>query len=100
MSDVLTPAAGDRFTFLRGEVRIDEVRDGQVYFVQWRGDEQIGDASRMTLETWREAAAKETPHFKDPAPVPAEVWAERDRLRGEAMVGVPAHLLAGPGEGK
>jgi hypothetical protein len=58
------PHPNDRFTFRRGEIRIDEVKDGWVYFVQWKRDMggefvEYGTPTRMTLETWREAVARE-----------------------------------------
>ena len=60
----LDPHEGDRFTFRRGEIRIDEVRNGWVYFVSWARDAsgdcvEYGRPTRMTLETWREAVGKE-----------------------------------------
>ena len=55
MSDILNPVAGDVFSLPRGEIRIDRVGNGQVYFMRWRDDEEIGEPARMTIETWREA---------------------------------------------
>jgi hypothetical protein len=64
MSDINDPHEGDRFTFRRGEIRIDWINNGWVYFVQWSrgmsgGFVEYGTPTRMTLETWREAVARE-----------------------------------------
>lgn len=56
----LDPHEGDRYRFAEGEIRVDEVRDGQIYFVQWRGNEETGAPTRMTLEHWRHAVSKLT----------------------------------------
>lgn len=59
----LDPAEGDRFMFKRGEIRIDRVHNGWVYFVQWRAADgecvELGEPTRMMLDVWREAVAKE-----------------------------------------
>lgn len=60
----LDPRAGDRYRFAEGEIRVDDVRNGQIYFVQWRGDEEIGAPTRMQLNQWREAVGKLTGRVK------------------------------------
>ena len=61
MTDPSNPKPGDRFVLPRGEIRIDDVRNGWVYFVQWTGDADIGAPTRMTMETFVAALAKEMP---------------------------------------
>ena len=65
MSDVLVgypldPREGDRYRFDQGEIRVDGIERGEIYFVQWQGDEVDGHPARMTLECWREAVGKLT----------------------------------------
>ena len=60
---VTEPREGDRLIFRGGEVRVDRVANGWVYFCSWRGDRQIGELKRMELSTWSEAVRKaEEPH--------------------------------------
>ena len=46
------PREGDEFTCARGDIRIDRVKDGWVYFVQWPTAVQYGHPTRMQMETW------------------------------------------------
>lgn len=102
MSDPLNPKPGDRFTFQRGEIRIDEVTAEQVYFVAWRGEQEYGEPKRMTLDVWRQAITTEIQRdaeFRMP-PVPPKVYEERDRMiaaHGPASLGLPENLLRSDG---
>lgn len=52
MSELLSPAPGDRFDLDHGTIRVDRVTEDEIYFA--RGDTPI----RMPLGVWREAVRR------------------------------------------
>ena len=56
-SEWVDPIPGDWWTASGFEFRVDQVKNGEVYFVRFElgaPPEQLGDAGRITLDDWRE----------------------------------------------